>query len=54
MSFLFEPMFFTRVILILYAANALQFLMRGNFTGFGYWAFAAGITICASIGFQGR
>jgi hypothetical protein len=51
---LFDPMLFTRIILILYAANALQFLIRGNFIGFSYWAGAAVLTVCASIGFQGK
>ncbi len=47
-----NPMLFTWITLALYGANALQFLVRGNFIGFGYWVAAAAITIFASIGFK--
>jgi hypothetical protein len=36
----------------IYALNSLQFLIRGNFTGAGYWACALGITVCAMQGFN--
>ncbi len=45
-------MLFTWIILGLYAANAVQFLARGNYIGFGYWTAAAAITVFASIGFR--
>ena len=51
-QWLLHPMLFTWITLALYGANAFQFLIRGNFIGFGYWTAAACITIFASIGFR--
>jgi hypothetical protein len=47
-----HPMSLTWLLTGIYALNSLQFLIRGNFTGAGYWACALGITVCAMQGFN--
>jgi hypothetical protein len=51
-TILADPRFFTWLIMSLYAVNALQYLCRGYYIGFGYWAFALGLTLCAVSGFN--
>ena len=52
MSFLLDQRLITWILLGLYALNALQYLLRGQYYGFGYWSGALLITCCAMSGFN--
>ncbi len=50
---MWNEMWFTYALLLLYGLNSLQFLICGNFRLAFYWVFAAGITCAASgLGFS--
>ena len=46
----FEPMFFNKLILVLYALNALQFLARRHTGDAWYWGGAFIITAAVTFG----
>jgi hypothetical protein len=49
---LFDPFVFNRVIMFLYAVNALQFFMRRYWADGCYWVSAFAITATVTYGYK--
>lgn len=52
MTFLLDPKFFNYLIMSLYVANSLRWVLAGSWADCSYWACAFGITATVTWGYS--